>query len=54
VSLLLPLQTLMALQTSNEDDADALQQAAAMLTPLQNKIQNAVQQAGPFGKRKSG
>jgi hypothetical protein len=44
---------LTTLKTSN-DDADALTQAAAMLTPLQNKLQMAIQQAGPFAKRKSG
>ena len=43
----------MNLQTSR-DDADASKQAAAMLTPLQNKLQMAVQQAGTSAKRKSG
>ena len=45
---------MLTLQTGNEDDADALQQAVAMLTRLQSKIQMAIQQAGPFAKRKTG
>ena len=46
-------QTLMTL-TSSKDDADSLKQVSAMITPLQNKLQIAVQQAGPFAKRKPG
>ena len=40
--------------TASKDDADSLKQVAAMITPLQNKLQIAVQQAGAFAKRKAG
>jgi hypothetical protein len=40
--------------TTSKDDADSLKQVAAMITPLQNKLQIAVQQAGAFAKRKPG
>jgi hypothetical protein len=38
--------------TTSKDDADSLRQVSAMITPLQNKVQIAVQQA-PV-KRKPG
>lgn len=40
--------------THSKEESDTLKQVAAMLTPLKNKLKQAVQNAGPAAKRKPG